>query len=905
MEKIIEYLNTGNCIALIGAGPSCELGLPTWQELTEILLEIIKIKKIRGIELYESFLKQKKYPEFFGSAIEDLGEDFVYKFYEEHTKDNYKNGRVYRFLSKFPFQAYFTTNFDDCLLRHLNEEKISSKVFLNRKEDLEEVDIDILKKTLVKIHGDFSETQTLVLTDKQYLDRESSGDFQYYRDFIRSYLSTKRFIIIGYSVSDPDIQRILKDISANLRRTVPIYAVIADAESTLVREWDKKYNIHIISYKNKSGKHTELANIFSALENYISLDSTAPAPRPEIELKMSQSFYMWHKFQVGDDTIKFKVDALKSIILYVVCHEKSKNKYTIDEIMELMYKLLGLGLQPEKKEIEETLLSLVQEKYFQITHDKQFERTEATLETIDKYNRQYDNLISTFVGQVELDFSSIDLSLQKKEKDEVVKATKDVIVDLFMERGIELVNMVFSNSRINTVQAKSLFRLIHSRSKSISRVNLQYAFIQYITKLLSAPTDLQKNVLEYYSKSYFAMQALQVDPLGQKFRNEYLKNRTFIVDSNIMIPLLSISSKDNKIFESIISRAKDCNVKLITTERLILEVIDHAKWALNLVQKYGEQSEELLSAALGREPYKRNLFIDGFINYATDIKKISFEQYLNLVIHDYRSADDVSKILQDKYSIKIFNNDALFNQGNDAFYQRDKLYEFIRNKALGSGIEKSTPRALVEAEAYTIIYYWSTFKPKDVSEEDWNCSFMSQGGFLNRIASESDFKLTKNIVVKIDALYEFLMRYSTNFSNEISFSDVLLSSYFKSAEYFIDKKKYSSFFRPLINEAERIYKEGVEEFKEHVNNKLTTSSLDDYFDLEKPIVVKAYEEQLKEKLSIKEDKIKELEKTVQIKDEKLKDTQEKLDKYVFKERNMKRYAEKQRRAQARKKGKGK
>ena len=33
--RLVEKLNTGRCFALIGSGPSCEVGYPSWHELAK------------------------------------------------------------------------------------------------------------------------------------------------------------------------------------------------------------------------------------------------------------------------------------------------------------------------------------------------------------------------------------------------------------------------------------------------------------------------------------------------------------------------------------------------------------------------------------------------------------------------------------------------------------------------------------------------------------------------------------------------------------------------------------------------------------------------------------------------------------------------------------------------------
>ena len=78
--------------------------------------------------------------EFFGEVSRVYGMDFLIRCCKEILRDNGANGLVYSFLARFPFQAYFTTNFDDALKRHLTQAGVFCSVFLNRKQDFQDLD---------------------------------------------------------------------------------------------------------------------------------------------------------------------------------------------------------------------------------------------------------------------------------------------------------------------------------------------------------------------------------------------------------------------------------------------------------------------------------------------------------------------------------------------------------------------------------------------------------------------------------------------------------------------------------------------------------------------------------------------------------------------------------------------
>jgi len=226
---------------------------------------------------------------------------------------------------------------------------------------------------------------------------------------------------------------------------------------------------------------------------------------------------------------------------------------------------------------------------------------------------------------------------------------------------------------------------------------------------------------------------------------------------------------------------------------------------------------------------------------------------------------------------------------------RHRISEFVKKKADELYLEKSDLRTRCEAEVYTVIRFWRSLKPADVPEDEWACSFLCQGSFLNRIARESEYPLEGNVVIKIDALYEFLRRFGQPRFDSIPFKDVMLSYYFRAAEYFVDKKKYRKFFGTLINEAERVYQEGMDNFKSYVNQNLMTDSIDEYSDLEKPVFVRGLQEELAKKIQDQQIEIGTLETRAKLNEVKLAMTEAELQKYKQKAEKREKYAEKQRR----------
>jgi hypothetical protein len=150
-----------------------------------------------------------------------------------------------------------------------------------------------------------------------------------------------------------------------------------------------------------------------------------------------------------------------------------------------------------------------------------------------------------------------------------------------------------------------------------------------------------------------------------------------------------------------------------------------------------------------------------------------------------------------------------------------------------------------EAEVYAVIYSWERLRPASSTSEQWRCSFLSRGTFLNRVAAYGPHKVAGNITVRPEVLYEFLCRFEGTGNLKVPLKDLLLAGYFRSASYFIDKRKYAKFFSPLIRETEKTYIENVESFRRLVSGSLDANSLQSGEELERPFALLSLDEEAK------------------------------------------------------------
>jgi len=831
MYELVEYLSRGPCLVIVGAGPSSEIGLPDWQGLAEEVLTALRTVAPRDLEQAELDFARNDFPSLLGRAWRSISPKFVIDVCQRILTDTGKTGSSYNFLTRFPFKGYLTTNIEDVLARHFKDAGQAVTVLDNEKSDLEQVDFDVLR-CIVKLHGGLGKPDFLVLTDDQYDSVIHNSRFEALRTFLSSYLSTARILFIGYSLSDPDLQFLLKNISHRLRRKVPLFAIVANAGSGVIDDWDRKYNIRIVSYHAKKKDHHELGYLLDVLSRYVALkDEELSVP----SLKIAQSLYMWHRFQAsgGSDA---RVDAFKALVLAAL--SASKQPMSKPDLTKSVAALSSMKSGKVESSISAALDSAIREGLVEASTAQLFRASPKGIETQSRFSRQFDNLKSEFLEQVRLDLRKAVPDTSGANAQMVSDAVLDAIVVCMAERGSEIVDTVFASHKIQKPHV-TLLKQINIIASKLPE-SCRYFFTSYVTTLLTAPVGVQERFLDYIAKAYFAINALGLDPDGELIRKNLIEGNSLVLDANVLIPALTISSANNEFFRDVIEKARQAGIRTWVTPRFIDETLHHFQWAADLVKQHGEQSVELLAASMGRGQYRRNESLDGFVRYVADGHQVSFEEYIDLCIGglDFKAVKEKAAEL----GVEFLSLGTLTKDNSEFYVVRDESEAFINSSAAGMAAElpdfyKSEARMRAEAEVYAVIYSWQRLRPKGLAPEQWRCSFLSRGTFLNKIAAYGPYKVDGIVTVRPDLLYEFLSRFEGSGNLRIPLKDLLLATHFRAADYFIDREKYATFFAPLIHETERTYKENLESFRRLVSGELNEGSLGAEEELERPFVL--------------------------------------------------------------------
>jgi hypothetical protein len=817
IADLTEFVITGRPLLLFGAGPSAELGFPTWRQLAEtIALQLAPDAPVARHVAHE--IGAGRLPRAFGLIQAVIGREKLVDALKVALADVNPSqmGACYSLLAALPFSGYITTNFDNAFRRHLTARSIALATLSNSKDHLESVDFDYIS-TLVEIHGDLKGPEDLlVLTEADYLKVIQSDYFHYLRAFLSSHVLAHRLLIVGYSLQDPDVRVILSEAAKILRRQVPIYAILADAKQSDIEEWELTYNVRVFGYTNSDGRHGELRRILAIIKEY---SIGGEPPQPDIardELRRAQHLFMWNKRHFGsaEESLDSAVDAL--LLSRMVESGVSLQEKDVGGLLKPF-----LGVQSDMASVAKSSLRRLQQKNY-ITIKKNFIiLSPAGKNQVAQGVGEFERLTSLFREQTSYD-AQADLG---NTTSELLLALGEralaAIVSLFYERAVELFNALFRDEPASIRPSLGMLKLFAQHSRDLPREDAGRWLVAYCTRILREPRPHEVRLLSLLARGFFCFQVLQLDREGFEVRLSELADRLALVDSNVLIPALARGHKLSSTYIGALEQARKIGIDIVALESTVNEIVRAARWAEDLARKNDDVS--LKRAAEGRFGFRPNQFIQAYIESvgATGGLRPTFSEFMKSIFPSSLSDEAVARSLREQLDISVMAADELVDTVQSRFgIEKTRAIGEINNIAATLPYEKNPTRVAAEAEVFAIVVTWG-----DLKRGVWlkqHCVFLSRGGMLNRVARELDVSIP--VVMTLDGFLEVRSLLEQP-EMTMNFGDWLKSSYFDISP--VSDTGMRKFFAPLVGKVEEEYLKEQKRFQELLGKELSVNYLDE------------------------------------------------------------------------------
>jgi NAD-dependent SIR2 family protein deacetylase len=261
LKDIRNELNNNKLVTFVGAGASCNYGLPSWSSLIQTFATELNIteKDKFGNDIPKSSFTSDEYiliPLYYKIRFGEKKYKKTIKYELSQVNTSIKITEVYKPLFEIKPQHIITTNFDD-LLEKENQKLID-------KYDVIKCDKDLAKaKTnnyIVKMHGDLKKGN-IVLNENDYLNYPNK--FKLIDNFVKSLCATHTLLFIGFSFNDPNFKKLFHWVQTILGKdSKKAYFYVTDLND--IKSYQSEYfaskHINIITHIDLLGsKSNKLA----------------------------------------------------------------------------------------------------------------------------------------------------------------------------------------------------------------------------------------------------------------------------------------------------------------------------------------------------------------------------------------------------------------------------------------------------------------------------------------------------------------------------------------------------------------------------------------------------------------------------------------------------------------------
>lgn len=260
----MSALRGRKCILFAGSGLSAAVGYPTWGEMVmRLVAEARKVRgaRTRGLEEIEAKRDWFTLAEFARTTLSPYAFGEVLR---EMLGDPAEPTRAHEIIARTDYRGIITTNYDRLIeFAFTRVRNVFPTVFTTK--GLEEMARALFtpRPFIYKMHGDIDQPSSTVMTASDY-DRMILYS-PHARSFLHGALLNNCLLFVGYSLSDPDFQLILRELALMFENYVPEhFALLPEGGDVAADQLLRRMNIHTLPYDPADG-HREAVEILEQI----------------------------------------------------------------------------------------------------------------------------------------------------------------------------------------------------------------------------------------------------------------------------------------------------------------------------------------------------------------------------------------------------------------------------------------------------------------------------------------------------------------------------------------------------------------------------------------------------------------------------------------------------------------
>lgn len=715
-QFLYDYLLSGKAWLLVGSGPSIEMGYPTWERLASLAVETAIVEQIGvGLTNLRKALASRDYPRVFKEAKKVLGSPRLLQLLRDNLKP-IKPSAIYRILAQWPIQVYMTTNYDDELQRHLASLELSYLTYSN-SEDHFSLLLPDFSGAIVKLHGDLTTENGLILTEDHYKEVTESTKWEYWRLKMAAIFQMNRVIVIGHSLSDKNMRHVLEAAKKGAGVSQPVIWIAPNVSDQDRRRLLEQYRIRVVPYEDRDGQHRNLVKLIESLSAFVpprtviqvkeQMEKVTLRPKPHAA---AVGFFVFNELCKQKDFEERRVDIVVNAIQAALPEISDLGKFSLENALEMS------GWPPGVR-IDATFASQIAKRAIGqgmfLPVGQEFQAAQNAVPVALDRRKTFEHMRDRFKNSLLLRIKREFCDLNDEQVSLVSRDIESSLIQYFIEGGLSLSSVLFSRGPERTAPGL-LLPFITAASTRYDNLTMRQAFFKASIDAFVHAESAEIDYLGRISQGFFAFHALGVFGDAAILRLQQAKETVWLLDSDTQIRVLALGASANTVYRECVSRLRGSGLRFFTTASLSDETREHVWFANHVIEENGPNSPYVIAAARGEAPFRKsNLFLEGFIRWQSAGNPCNWGSYLYQIFGTYDYAEvDVKNALQ-KLGIEVIDlvtwpgfSDSHYPEIEEYAHRIASIWDQAQEPQLAADPDLAVDpykKAKPEAEAYNII----------------------------------------------------------------------------------------------------------------------------------------------------------------------------------------------------------
>jgi len=487
-----------------------------------------------------------------------------------------------------------------------------------------------VRGAIAHLHGTLRSKTGLILTSSQYRELATGDQFEYWRTKLTAIFSMQRIVIVGYSLRDPHITAVVEAAKRGSMANRPVCWMAPDVTPSDAAEYYSRYRIRVIPYPSGSD-HAGLTSIVRTVSRF-TIRRAQLTVRPAVAAVLEEAtrgdrsaaaVYVFNRVSPRVDLEVLRLDVAVASI------EAALPRIgTAPFGVEGLLRSLGWPADVEDSALSHQVARRLVEKGM-VRRDSGALVALPDAPAARQHRLAFEHLRSRFRTSVSLriqrECSWIDVATASS----LAESVDNALTGFFMRGGLTIATLIVSGKNPPSTVPSSLIPFITEASAQFDELGLRIAFWQGAIGALADATEAEREYLGRLAHGFLAFHVAGVFGDAARAQLQNARETVWLVDSSLLIPALARRCTAYQPHLDVFNRMASARAGVMTTQKLASEVVEHLGFARRTVARFGADSVEALSAAIGDPPYwRQNLFVEGFLYWQAAGRGTDWASYL-------------------------------------------------------------------------------------------------------------------------------------------------------------------------------------------------------------------------------------------------------------------------------------